>query len=214
VDSILHGLMELVGVRATMVLDPAGQIVAWRGHAAFDRSLCERVGGVVTKAIESVHLQDAGWETISAQFANGRILVRRVSPSDGPGHVLAVVADPSLNPSFATVALRVAASKVRTAAEGGAPPPAAGAQPGVFRASAGGEAADPASAEFLARCVKELARHVGPISKVYVQEAVSRVSPGAPFSLAAARLLVEDLSGQIEDAADRAQFRKGVLEKR
>jgi hypothetical protein len=199
-----------------VVLDADGKVVAWRGRAAYDRSACEHVGGEVTKAIESIQLQQEDWETISAQFAAGRILLRRVAPPGGVRHVLALVADSTLNASFATVALRVAASKVRAAVEGGAaPPPPAGAQPGIFRAPpASPSGADPASADFLARCATELARHVGPISRVYVQEAVRRVSPDAPFSLAAARPLVDDLSGQIEDPKDRAQFRKAVLEKR
>ena len=70
--------------------------------------------------------------------------------------------------------------------------------------------ADPASSAFLTRAAKELARHVGPMAKVYVEEGVRRVCPDAPFSLAAAARLIEDLAGQIEDGADRAQFRKAV----
>jgi hypothetical protein len=70
--------------------------------------------------------------------------------------------------------------------------------------------ADPASGALLSRCAKELARHVGPMAKVYVEEAVRRVCPGAPFSIAFAGKLIEDLSGQIEDADDRAQFRKAI----
>jgi predicted regulator of Ras-like GTPase activity (Roadblock/LC7/MglB family) len=256
-ETILQGLMELAGVRATMLLDGAGHVVAHRGHPVYDRTVCEHVGGTVVKAIESIQLQHEDWETITAQFADGRILVRRVSAA--ARHVLAVVADATLNPSFATVALRVAANKVRGVLDGGAhpggtQPPAAGSQPSLASAAAsssvltaadsrpnlantglswtksssigsqagpagsgalsGVSAADPASAAFLARCAKELARHVGPISKVYVQEAARRVSPEAPFALAAARQLVEDLSGQIEDPKDRAQFRKAALEKK
>jgi predicted regulator of Ras-like GTPase activity (Roadblock/LC7/MglB family) len=255
-ETILQGLMELAGVRATMLLDGAGHVVAHRGHPVYDRAVCEHVGGTVVKAIESIQLQQDDWETITAQFADGRILVRRVSAA--ARHVLAVVADATLNPSFATVALRVAANKVRGVLgggphPGGTQPPAAGSQPALASAAAsssvlpsdsrpnlantglswtkssslgsqagpagsgalsGVSAADPASAAFLARCAKELARHVGPISKVYVQEAARRVSPEAPFALAAARQLVDDLSGQIEDPKDRAQFRKAALEKK
>jgi predicted regulator of Ras-like GTPase activity (Roadblock/LC7/MglB family) len=252
-ETILQGLMELAGVRATMVLDGTGQVVAHRGHSVYDRSVCEQVGSTVTKAIESIQLQQDDWETITAQFADGRILVRRVTVrADGPRLVLAVVADTTLNPSFATVALRVAANKVRSLIDGGASqPPAAGSQPlgsagasssvlspadsrpvlantglswskgsgsQVGGSSASGlsgvTAADPAAAAFLTRCAKELARHVGPISKVYVQESARRVSPDAPFALTASRQLVEDLSSQIEDPKDRAHFRKAALEKK
>jgi len=73
--------------------------------------------------------------------------------------------------------------------------------------------ADPASAAFVSRCAKALARHVGPMAKVYVQEALRRVSPDAPFTLAHARQLVDDVATQIEDPKDRAQFRSAALEK-
>ena len=66
--------------------------------------------------------------------------------------------------------------------------------------------ADPASSAFLTSCAKKLARHVGPIAKVYVEEAVRRVSQDAPFSASMGGRLVQDLAGQIEDAGDRAQF--------
>ncbi len=251
-DAILQGLMELAGVRAAMVLDGSGQVVAHRGQAVYDRAVCEQVGGTVTKAIESIQLQQEDWETITAQFADGRIVVRKVAGTAAAArHVLAVVADQTLNASFATVALRVAANKVKAAIEGGSSQPSAsGSQPlppsgsgaahpgdsrpllassgltwarssglGSSSAGAGSSAAlsgvavaDPASSAVLARCVKELARHVGPIARVYVQEGVRRVSADAPFSTALFRPLVDDLSGQVEDPKDRALFRRALLE--
>ena len=49
------------------------------------------------------------------------------------------------------------------------------------------------------------------MSKVYVGEAVRRVSPDAPFSLGARAKLIEDLAAQVKEK-DRAQFVK-VFEK-
>ena len=48
------------------------------------------------------------------------------------------------------------------------------------------------------------------MAKVYVAEAVRRVAPGTPFSMAVAAPLVEDLAQQIEEAPDREQFRKAL----
>ena len=70
--------------------------------------------------------------------------------------------------------------------------------------------ADPAAGAYLVRCAKELAQFVGPIAKVYVEEAVRRVSPDAPFAMANARPLVEDLAAQIEDADDRGRFQRSL----
>jgi len=255
-ETILQGLMELGGVSATMVLDARGALVGHRAHAVYDRATCEQVGGTLMKAIESLQLQQEDWDTITAQFADGKILLRKLGAGAGK-HVLAVVADATLNASFATVALRVAANKLRSAIEGGGSQAASGAhpahgsgvQPGgsapLSRSAAssslltpadsrpvlansglswtkssnvgsqagaisGVSAADPASSAFLVRAAKELAKHVGPMAKVYVQEAVRRVSPDAPFALALSGALLEDLAGQIEDADDRAQFRKAL----
>jgi hypothetical protein len=175
----------------------------------------------------------------------------------GASYLLAVVADATLNPAFAAVAIRVAATKLRKLLGGGLsmaalptslgssvgpgpggsqvggrgpgssqvlPPaghPASGSRPvlassGLSWSKTGGSAfsavaaADPAAGAFLTRCAKELARHVGPMSKVYVEEAVRRLCHDATFTLAQAPALVEELAGQIEDAGDRAGFVKAL----
>jgi hypothetical protein len=240
-DAILQSLMELGGVTAALVFDAAGQLLGHRGHAVYDEPLCAQVSGALAKALDAVQLQQEDWETVTAQYADGKIVLRRVVAADRT-HVLAVVADGSLNASFATVALRVAAGKLKRHLEGvpgssapgpgssaaGAarPAPAAGPSPGDSRPTLANSglswsrtssvglsqvsAADPASGAFLGRCAKELALHVGPIAKVYVEEAVRRVTPDAPFAMAQARALVADLAAQIEDPGDRAAFEKAV----
>ena len=240
-ETILQGVLDLAGVGATMVFDGSGQLAGHRAHAVYDRALCEQVSGSLVKAIETVQLQQEDWETITAQFADGTLLLRSLGEGAGGPHYLAVIADATLNPSFATVAIRVAANKLRKAIEGGASsrpggsaassgvaPPAAGSSvhPGDSRpvvahsgvswskASSAGisriAVADPASSAFLVRCTKELARHVGPIASVFVEEGVRRVSPEAPFAVSLARPLLEDLASQIEDPGDRARFRAAL----
>ena len=236
-EAILQTLMDLGGVTAAMVFDGAGQLLGHRGHAIYDRALCEQVGASLVKAIDAVQLQQEDWETLTAQFQDGKLLLRRIGAADGRSRVLAVVADANLNASFATVAIRVAAGKLRKLLDGGAssssllgssPAPAPGqpssesrpslANSGVTWAKGTGssvglskvQVADPAAGAFLGRCAKALAHAVGPIAKVYVEEAVRRVSPDAAFGLAHAAPLVEDLANQIEDPADRKQFKAAL----
>lgn len=250
-ETILHSLTDLPGVTAAMVFDAAGQLLGHRGHAVYDRALCEHVGAALAKTLDAVQLQQEDWETLTAHFSDGKLVIRRVNAS-GQMHVLAVVADGSLNPSFATVAIRVAAGKLRRLLEGGpgsaaASSSAAGSRPGpggsqplpsgsqplpgdsrpnlagsgLSWSKVGGSGvalsrvavADPASGAFLATCAKELARHVGPIAKVYVEEAVRRVSPEAPFAMAAAAALIQDLAAQIEDPADQQKFQKALAKR-
>ena len=240
-EAILQSLMELSGVSAALVFDSAGQLLGHRGHAVYDQNLCQHVSGALAKALDAVQLQQEDWETVTAHYADGKVVLRRVVAQDQTS-VLAVIADGSLNASFATVALRVAAGKLKRFLEGG---PASSSTPGLgssagsaSRPGPGGSGpadsrpnlansglswskisnvglsrvavADPASGAFLTRCAKELAQHVGPIAKVYVEEAVRRVSPDAPFAIAQGKALVEDLAAQIEDPEDRAKFQKSL----
>ncbi len=256
-ETILQAILDVSGVGAAMVFDSAGRLVCHRGHAIYDRSLCEQLSGTLVKAVDTVQLQQENWESVSARYADGKLLMNNLGAAGGGTHVLAVVADATLNPSFATVAIRVAANKLKKALSGGgvssslmgtspppsatsfvhAPPPVpagsgvmplapAGSRPGDSRPSLANSGlswsqtssiglsrvavADPASSAYLSRCAKELARHVGPMAKVYVEEAVRRVSPDAPFSIRTGPQLLEDLAGQIEDADDRLHFRKAL----
>ncbi len=238
-EAILEGILEVPGVTAVLVVDGQGGLVAHRGRAVYDRALCEQLASKVGKVIDAVQLQQEDWDAVSAQYSDGKLLVRNLGGEAGQTHVLGIVADATLNPSFATVAIRVAANKLRKALSGGAassslgavssaPPPvpvaasAPASDSGVLgssglswsKGSSAGisrvQAADPASAAFLGRCAKELARHVGPMAKVYVEEGVRRVAGDQPFAMAHAPKLLDDLSGQIEDPDDRAQFRKSM----
>jgi hypothetical protein len=263
-ETILQAILDVTGVSAALFFDGAGRLVCHRGHAIYDRALCEQLSSTLVKTIDTVELQQEDWETISARYADGKLLLRKVVAGAAGRHVLAVVADTTLNPSFATVAIRVAANKLRKALGGGgassmlagtAPPSAsqvppplpsgssplpagssphlpAGSSPHLPAGSRPGDSgpvlassglswsqassvglsrvavADPASSAFLSRAAKGLARHVGPMAKVYVEESVRRVSPEAPFSLALGAKLLEDLAAQIEDPDDRESFRK------
>ena len=240
-DSILQGLLDLSGVNAALVVDGSGHLAAFLGKAVYDRALCEQAGATLLKAVDSLQLQQEDWETVAAQFTDGKLLLRSLGASGGTSRFLVVVADATLNPSFATVALRVAANKLKKAFEGGGvaaaspvasqsgfgtpyPAPAAAPRSGPSESAAvantgvswskmgssvtltGITVNDPASATFLSRCTKELARAVGPMSKVYVQEAIRRLSPEATYTMALRAKLVEDLAAQIEDGTDRDQF--------
>jgi predicted regulator of Ras-like GTPase activity (Roadblock/LC7/MglB family) len=246
-ETSLQALLEQAGVNAAMVLDGAGKLVGQRGRAVYDRALCEQVGGALARAVDSIQLQHEDWEQVTAHFADGTILLRNLGAVAGAPYVLAVVADTTLNPAFAAVALRVAANKVRKAMEGlggsrpglagsAASPPGNSGSQALPPAPAGNTgsrpvlassglswsrtlgsgmstvmAADPATSAWLGKVARELARSVGPMAKLFIEEGIRRVSPDLPFGPGQSKALVEDLAHQIEDPADRAAFVKAAL---
>ena len=114
-DAPLQDLMEQDGIHAALVFDGAGQLVAHRGHAIYDASLLQNVSNLVVKAIDSVELLHEDWDSMQARFSDGLLMLRNLgtTPHYEGRLVLAVVADTSLNRSFATVAMRVVVQKLR-----------------------------------------------------------------------------------------------------
>lgn len=245
-DTSLQSLLDQAGVNAALVMDASGRLVGQRGRAVYDQALCEQVAATLARAVDSVALQHEDWESLTAHFADGTVLLRNLGAVAGGSYVLAVVADSTLNPAFAAVSLRVAANKVKKVLEGGggsrpglsgsaqlpaaAPAPAPAGSQAVPQGPAGSRpvlastglswsrtlgssvvaAADPATSAWLGKVARELARSVGPMAKLFVEEALRRVGGGQPFSMPQAGALLVDLAGQIEDPKDRAAFLKAA----
>jgi predicted regulator of Ras-like GTPase activity (Roadblock/LC7/MglB family) len=227
-DAILQSLHEVEGVQATLVVDCEGQLLAHRAHAVYDRTLLQEVGRTVVNAIDSLQLVHDDWELVSAGFSDGKLLIRNLNAarqSPGQAAALAVVADTRLNPSFAGVAIRVAASRLRNA--GPAPAPIAAvpsapvsapvrittpsaplpSQPNFPAARPRTAEPDPRAAAFLASCATALAASVGPMAKVFVKEAVHTVCGPVPFGREHVLPLIAQLERHIDDPTERAQFR-------
>jgi hypothetical protein len=134
-ETILKGLRDLEGVNGTFVADTSGQIYAFNAESIYDATLLAQVSKSIANAIDSVKLLQEDWETITAQFAEGRLLIRSVptgTRKGGPAFTLSLVADSRLNPSFATVAIRVAIGKIKALVESnGGALPALGAAAGA-----------------------------------------------------------------------------------
>jgi hypothetical protein len=245
-DTILQGLHDLAGIQGTIVFNAGGQVLYHRSHSIYDLSILTQVSQAVVRGLDSIQLQHEDWDAVTAQFSDGKLLIRKLDTGKGKPAVLAVIADASLNTPFAAVALRVAVNKLKTAIENGAlaaaPPTAPGAPitsvpvPGRAPAvaplavpskvelagsglswselgsSSGGAStvsvSDEASGAFLTRCSKALALNVGPMAKVFVKEAVRKVSPAGPFSMAHASALLNELEVHIDDVDDRIAFRR------
>lgn len=133
-QTILASLRGLEGVHGAFVSDGAGHLVGYDAEAIYDTELLTQVSHAIVAAIDSIKLLYEDWEQVQAQFTDGHILARQVTVGpDGASLVLALLADTRLNPSFATISIRVAVQKLKAllakggiaalSASGSEPPP-------------------------------------------------------------------------------------------
>ncbi len=121
-DAILQTLQDMEGVNGALIADRSGQVLAYRAHAVYDSALLSQVSKAVVTAIDSVKLMQQDWESVTVQFAEGKLLIRSLTSSTQskvPELTLSVIADMRLNVSFAGVALRVAVAKLKAIFEAG-----------------------------------------------------------------------------------------------
>lgn len=119
-ESILQGLHDLEGVHGAMVIDGGGQLLAHRAHSIYNLELLEQATRAIVSAIDAVKLVQEDWEAITTHFSEGKLLIRNAaSGGDSVAFTLTLIADARLNPSFATVAIRVAMGKLKAALQAG-----------------------------------------------------------------------------------------------
>jgi len=119
-DKIFQSLHELEGVNGVLVTDASGNVLAFKSHSMYDAAILQQVSRAVVNALDSVKLVQEEWEAVTAQFTEGRLLLRNLSAGvrgKAQQLTLCVIADARLNPSFASVAVRVAVGKLRSLLE-------------------------------------------------------------------------------------------------
>jgi predicted regulator of Ras-like GTPase activity (Roadblock/LC7/MglB family) len=113
---ILQAIHAVDGVQGSLVVDGNGQLLAHQAHAVYDADLMGSVGQTIVSTMDSIRLLHEDWETLSASFAEGAIILRNVKPEGaaaGRPVILGIIGDNRLNTSFAGVAMRVAATKLK-----------------------------------------------------------------------------------------------------
>lgn len=112
-EPILHSLREVEGVHGAMVVDDEAAVLAYRTHAIFDDvSVLHQVARSVLTAVESLQLVQDDWDVLTAQFGEGKLLLRSLRTAQSRRYILTVIADANLNVAFLGVALRVASQKL------------------------------------------------------------------------------------------------------
>jgi predicted regulator of Ras-like GTPase activity (Roadblock/LC7/MglB family) len=112
-EPILQGLRDVEGVQGAMIVDHTAAVIAHRAHTIYDLAVLSQVARSVASSVDSVQLIQDDWDTLTAHFGEGKLVLRSLRTAGRPRrYVLAVIADATLNATFLTVALRVAAGKL------------------------------------------------------------------------------------------------------
>lgn len=114
---ILDGLHAVEGVQGSLVVDGTGQILAYQAHALYDGTLLEQVSKTIISVVDAVQLLNEQWDAITSTFSDGTLTLRNLKPGGavaGRMVVLGLIGDTRLNASFAGVAIRVAAAKLKS----------------------------------------------------------------------------------------------------
>ena len=113
-EPILQGLRDVEGVQGAMIVDQTAAVIAHRAHTIYDLTVLQQVARSIANSVDSVQLIQDNWDTLTAQFGEGRLLLRNLPTTSArpQRYVLAVIADATLNAAFLGVALRVASGKL------------------------------------------------------------------------------------------------------
>ena len=190
-EAILQGIQSVDGVLGTVAIGAAGQVVAYRASPVYDAGMVEQLGAAVAIALDSLQLAQEDWDSVTANYADGRLLLRNLmingAPSPSGLRALAVIADSRLNLSFAGVAIRVAVAKLKAASNLQAQPPSGSMQ-----------AALSASSATLAYSNSALNNSPVPATNGF---ALAQSSPSLPTSVASSGLSWSGVSGASSMAA-------------
>ena len=118
-EEVLHSLHEVDGVQAAMVVDHAGAILAHRPPILPDPSRLQRVGRAMASSADAARLLQDDWELLTTDFGDRKLVLRSLALGGVRSRscVLAVIGDAAMNLACLAVALRVAASTLRTELE-------------------------------------------------------------------------------------------------
>jgi hypothetical protein len=116
-DAILQGIKNVDGVLGALAIGTAGQVVGHKVNPVYDLAMVEQLAAAVATTLDSLVLAQEDWDSVTANFADGRLLLRNLcvngAPSPSGLRALVVIAESRINLSFAGVAIRVAVGKLK-----------------------------------------------------------------------------------------------------
>jgi len=134
-DAILQGIKNLDGMLGALVLGPSGQLVGYKVNPVYDLGMVEQVAAAVATTLDSLVLAQEDWDSVTATFADGRLILRNLTVNGAPPpsglRALIVIAESRVNLSFAGVAIRVAVGKLKNLQPAGASPQMAASTPAL-----------------------------------------------------------------------------------
>jgi hypothetical protein len=119
-DALLQALRATPGVIAAVVCDRTGQVVASQAAATFEASSVDEVGRTVMASLRVVKNLRPDWESVTAYFSGGQLLICRLASHPSAPFVeksLAVVAGPEFDNAAARAALAKTVEELKAVAD-------------------------------------------------------------------------------------------------
>ncbi len=213
-QAILSDIGAILGVTGSFVCAADGRLLAASMPAGIDRARLEQAGRILAKTCSGLQTgpqRKVG--DIDLMFADGRLVVK----SFGHG-CLAIACGRNVNLPMVNLTANMALRKLKektSAGEVKTPPPPAPAAPGMPAAPvapiAGSGDGVAAGASTIAVIEHELARAIGPVAMIVVDEAIAALgSTRERYPRRSLEALIDRLGREIKDEGKRKAFHEAA----
>ncbi|MEO1227960.1 MAG: hypothetical protein AAFZ18_03570 [Myxococcota bacterium] len=202
-NSILENLLAQRGVLATLVISAEGRVLHQVSIPLHEMESISAVARALRRCADALASLETCWENADVCFVEGTLLLRTLRGSVGPdgeaGSMLAIIADRSADRSTIAEEASTAARRLEIYFQSEEQEP-------DLRRPSRRAFEDPAAEEVARVLTLGLARFVGPMSKVFVREAIGAVCGDRPFGISDAMPVMREAAGSIDSTIDRDAF--------
>ena len=202
-ENILKDINAVLGVTGCFVCDSEGQVLASALPNAFDETTLSTVGRTMTQTMAGlVTAHRRKIADIDLVYDQGRLIVKNLR--DG---CLCILCTRNINVPLLNLTANVAAKKLAAQLKGEVK------EKLLPRREAKAPAGQPVEAAFLGQLEQELARAIGPMAALVIDEEIEALGESREsFPWDKATHLVEKVSTEIADEGKRLRFTEATLQ--
>jgi predicted regulator of Ras-like GTPase activity (Roadblock/LC7/MglB family) len=203
-ENALRDINAVSGVTGCFVCSAAGQVLASTLPTVFDSSILAAVGRVLSRTMAGLATARRREVTeIDLVYDQNRLITQHLTE----GCLLCIVCVRNINMPLLDLAAQGAAKELAPGLK------AEAEETPMPRVEATASTAQPLGAAFLGQVERELARAIGPLAAIVVDEAIDVMGESrASFPRHKATVLVEKVGTEIADEEKRRRFTEAALQ--